>query len=155
MGELRALIDSDLSSSAAVAAGAGAMGAMVLRVLQAVAELIREPKPRHAGPRAAGAAGAANPAQGWGQEAPVRAAPAGASGPLPSMVGGRLICWFGLWLRGACCCFLMRGRSQEPATRGWFLGQCAMHLESVRTIYLPEFYSVSRQVSCFFSTCKF
>lgn len=103
VGELRALIDSDLSSSAAVAAGAGAMGAMVLRVLQAVAELIREPKPRPARPRAAGAAGAAHPAQGWGQEAPVRAAPAGASGPLPATVGARWVCWFSLWLRGTCC----------------------------------------------------
>ncbi len=147
VGELRALIDSDLSSSAAVA---GAMGAMVLRVLQAVAELIREPKPRHAGPRAAGAAGAASPAQGWGQGAPVRAAPAGASGPLPSMVGGRLVCWFGLWLRGACRCCLMRGRSQEAATRGWFFCRCAMHLKSAHVVYLPEIYLVSRQVSCFF-----
>lgn len=96
VGELRALIDSDLSSSAAVAAGAGAMGAMVLRVLQAVAELIREPMApaqRRTGLRAAGAGGVAFPGQGSGQEAAARGSSAGAPGPAdgPSRPGSSTV----------------------------------------------------------------
>ncbi|KAK9821448.1 hypothetical protein WJX81_000342 [Elliptochloris bilobata] len=93
VSELRALIASDLSSSAAVAAGAGAVGAMVLRVLQAVADLIRDPASQapKQGPAGGGAGqgsvqgldqGGARP----GREAGGRAPSAGPS----RMVGGPL-----------------------------------------------------------------